>query len=308
MSNFNVKAFIPIDITDSQLISSTIPEPASGEAAWSSGATYAEFDQVIVITANSHLLYESLQSANLNHPPATSPTWWILKSYSNRYRMFEWNQGSSSSGDSPMSVVRRPGKRINAIMLEGLKAATAAITVQDGVGGPVVLSINQDLLARHATTPYEYCFSPFVYDKVYATFDVPPILDPVVTMTLTDPSGTCEIKRFALGMSTDIGEVDWGTVVEDENYSEITYEGGFAKLDPVPNMPGLQMLVHVDAIKTNRVRQFRELANGKAVVWSAMERVDAYREMHVVIGPYQRFKFKTTNHREIDLDLMIKGI
>lgn len=159
MTATNVKAFIPIDITDARFVSSTIAEPDITEPAWNSGTTYAEFATVSVITTDSHLLYESLQSTNLNKPPATSPEWWILKSNTNRFRMFDWNQGTGSVGDSPLTTVIRPGKRINAVMLEGLKAATAELTVQDGIGGPVVLSIEKDLLARHATTPFEYCFA-----------------------------------------------------------------------------------------------------------------------------------------------------
>lgn len=72
-----MKAFIPIDITDARFVSSTIAEPDVSEPAWSSGTTYAEFDQVSVISADTHDVYESLQSSNLNHNPATSPTYWI---------------------------------------------------------------------------------------------------------------------------------------------------------------------------------------------------------------------------------------
>jgi hypothetical protein len=214
-----VKAFIPIEITDARFISSTISEPSSGEPAYNSGTTYAEFDQVSVVAADSHLVYESLQAGNLNHDPASSPTWWILKSYTNRYRMFEWNNGLPSTGNSPLTTVIRPGSRINAIALLGVSARTATLTVQDGIGGPVVFGLDQDLLSRHAITPYEIAFAPWIYDNVVTTFDIPPVSDPVVTITLTDPSGTCDVGRFAVGMAADIGAVDWGSVREDENYS-----------------------------------------------------------------------------------------
>lgn len=308
MNTAYVKAFIPIEITDARFISSTILEPAAGEPTFNMGGTYSEFDQVSVVSANSHLVFESLTNTNTGNTPATSPTAWILKGYTNRFRMFDWNQGNPSVGASPMTTVIRPGSRINAIMLEGMKASNAMLTVQDGIGGPVVLNISQDLLNRHAVTPYEIAFAPFVYDKVYATFDVPPVSDPVITMTLTDSSGTCELSRFAVGMAADMGEVDWGTVQENENYSSITYEGGFAKFTPVPNIPIIEMPIEIDTVRVNRARQFKEQANGKAVVWSAMQHIDALREMHVLIGPYQRFRFQTLNHKTTKIDLTIKGI
>lgn len=307
MTTAFVKAFIPIEITDASFISSTILEPAAGEPEWVAG-TYAEFAQVSVIAANSHLVYESLQSGNADNPSTLPRTKWILKSFTNRFRMFEYNNGLPSTGASPLTTVIRPGTRINAISLLGVRASTASLTVQDGIGGPVVFSLNQDLLARHAMTPYEIAFAPFVYDNIVTTFDVPPVIDPVVTMTLTDSSGTCDIGRFAVGMAADMGEVDWGTVREDENYSSITYEAGFAKFEPVPSIPVLELPIEIDTVRVNRARQFKEQANGKAVVWSVMNGIDTLREMHVLIGPYQRFRFSTLNHRFAKIDLTIKGI
>lgn len=308
MSIVQVKGFIPIDITDARFVNSTIAEPDASEPAWNSGTTYAEFNQVSVITADSHLLYESLQSGNVNHPPATSPEWWILKSYTNRFRAFEWNRALPSTGTSPMSAVIRPLKRINTVMLIGIRAAQVVVTVQNGIGGPVVLSITKDLLARHAMTPYEIAFTPFIYDTVFATFDVPPVPDPVITVTLTDPSGTCDLDRFMVGMAVDLGEVDWETVREDENYSSIDYKAGKANFEPAPNMPNLEMVLEIDAYRVNRALQFKEQANGKAVAWSAMHNIPAYSQMHILIGPYQRFRFTTNNHKKSSINLRIRGI
>lgn len=312
MTIAQVKAFIPINITDAMLISSSITEPSAAEPAWNSGSTYAEFDTVSVITTNSHLVYESLQSGNTNHatptPPDKSNDWWILKSYTNRWRMFEWNRSLPSVGGSPLTTVIRPGKRINGIVLLGIKGANLEITVQDGIGGDTVYSVTKDLLARHAMTPYEIAFTPFIYDTVFATFDVPPVGDPVITVRLTHPDGVCKIDRFCTGMATDIGEVEWNTVAEDENYSEITYSAGQAVFDQVPNMAGLEMVLSIEAKRLDRALQFKNLSNGKAVVWSAMHLLDNYRQMHVMIGPYQRFRFTTQNHRLSQINLKLRGI
>lgn len=312
MTKRYVKAMIPIDITDAMLVSSSIVEPSASEPAWSSVPTYAEFDKVSVITANSHLVYESLQSGNKNHAPPTLPAisneWWILKSYTNRWRMFEWNRGLPSVGGSPVTTVIRPGKCINSIVLLGLKAANVELTVQKGIGGDVVFQISKNLLARYAVTPYEIIFTPFIYDKVFATFDVPPVGDPVITLRLTHSSGVCEVERFAIGMAIDLGEVEWNTALEDENYSSITYEAGRANFEPVPNMPGLELPIVIDSKRINRALQFKELGNGKAIVWSAMPSISAYEQMHTMIGPYQRFKISTDNHKQSSLSVKIRGI
>lgn len=304
-----VKAFIPIDITDARFVSSTIAEPDADEPAWNSGATYNEFDTVSVISADSHLVYESLQNSNTNKNTLTETDWWILKSFTNRHRMFDWRRGSKSQGASPMTVVVRPGRRINAITLEGIRAATADITVQDGIGGPVVMTISKDLLNRHAVTPYQWTFAPWIYDKVLSTFDVPPVADPVVTVTLTDPSGTCELARFATGLAVDLGEMEWDSAFEDEDLSPVTRnEFGEATFSPLPSIPTLESEMEVLANQVNIVRQFKADAKGKTVIFSGMEALDAYREMHTIVGFFRRFRVTVKNHKYTKFDIRIEGL
>lgn len=305
-----VKAFIPIDITDSMLISSSIAEPDQNEPLWVVPGIYNESNLVSVIDTDSHLVYASLQNANSGNDPKTSPTWWILKSYTNRHRMFEWNKGKTSVGSSPMFATLRPGRRINAITLEGIKAATAEIIVQDGIGGPVVPPIiNKNLLNRHAITPYQFGFAPWIYDKVLSTFDVPPVADPVITMILTDPSGICGLSRFAVGIAFDLGEIEWDSALEDENNSSvIRNEFGEAEFNPEPDIPVLESEIELDANRVNMARQFKADANGKVVVFSGMESISYYREMHTIVGFFRRFKLTSKNHKKSKFEIRVEGL
>ena len=116
-----MKAFIPFVITDDMLISSSIAEPDTAEPAYDTAVTYAEFAQVSDIGTNKHDVYESLVSGNLNNP-LSDKTKWILKGKTNRWRMFDYSQGNPSVAASPLTVVLRPGKRIDSFALE-LKAS-----------------------------------------------------------------------------------------------------------------------------------------------------------------------------------------
>jgi hypothetical protein len=65
----------PIPMADAILTSSSVPETTV--PVWSSGSTYALGDQRGVAGANnSQDVYQSLQGSNVNHAPASSPTWW----------------------------------------------------------------------------------------------------------------------------------------------------------------------------------------------------------------------------------------
>lgn len=69
-----MKLIRPTVITDAILTSSDVPEGAG--SAYSSGTTYALNARSDVITGTVIDVYQSLQAANLNHAPASSPTWW----------------------------------------------------------------------------------------------------------------------------------------------------------------------------------------------------------------------------------------
>lgn len=305
-----MRAFIPVDITDSMLVSSTIAEPYASEPAWSAATTYAAGALVSVVAANSHLLYESLVGSNLNHPPATSPAHWILKSYTNRFRMFEWNQGDPSVAESPITVVLRPGKRIDAIFLDGMKATTLEIVVTNGPGGDVVFTLDAQLQTRTVSSFTEFYFTPFLYQKKLVTFDVPMVPDPVITITLSDPSGSVEVGRIACGLSTYQGNIKWNPVSDLENYSEIVWDDfGKATLTPVPSIPMTEQKVIVDIGRVNVVRNFRDSANAKAAVWSGLDDVDyGYTESLIIFGVYRSFRIDITNPSYAEVTLSLKGI
>ncbi len=305
-----MRAFIPIDITDAMLVSSSIAEPYASEPLYNPGTTYAEGALVSVVAANSHLVFESLVGSNLNHSPATSPAHWIQKSYTNRFRMFEWNQGDPSIAASPLTVVLRPGKRIDAIFLDGLKATTLEIVVTNGPGGDVVFTLDAHLQVRTVASFSEFYFTPFLYQQKLVTFDVPMVPDPVITITLSDPSGTVEVGRIACGLSIYHGNIKWNPVSDLENYSEIVWDDfGKATLTPVPSIPMTEQKVIVDIGRVNVVRQFRDSANAKAVVWSGLDDVDyGYTESLILFGVYRSFRIDITNPSYSEVTLSLKGI
>lgn len=305
-----MKSYIPIDITDDRLVSSSIDEPDMSEPGYSPTATYAKFGQVSVVDVDTHLVYESLVDANLGNPPETSPTKWVLRSYTNRFRMFEWNQGEPSVGQSPLSVVIRPGKRIDAVTLEGLKAATLDLTIRNGVDGPVVFTLDGYLLNRNINSFVEFFYSPFVRTKIVSTFAVPQVPDPVIYLTLSDPSGTVELSRFAVGQSTHLGNVQWSPLSTSENYSKVTWNDfGRATLKPIPSLPKTEQTIIFNANRINAIRQYKQDTDAKAAVWSALDDIDGpYTESLVVIGVHQNFDIDISSVEESKIDLSLKGV
>lgn len=312
-----MRAYIPFEITDEKIVSSSIAEPANNEPIWSSTTTYAEFAQVSVISTNSHLVYESLEDGNVGNNPVTTNTdvlktgaKWILKGKTNRFRMFDYNQGNPSVTSSPLTVVLRPGRRIDALTLE-LKAAELDITIRNGIDGPTVFTMDGYLLERNVSSFYEYFYSPFVYRKLVTTFAIPPVPDPVIYLTLSDPSGIVEVSRFAVGLSVFLGtSMNTSPVADSDNYSEVTWDDfGRATLKPVPSIPKVDVQLFAPAIKTELIRQFKSQSEAKAVVWSGLDDLeDPYTQSLVLFGVHRSFPLDLSDPEMVVINLSLKGI
>lgn len=304
-----MRAFIPYTITDEMLISSTIVEPDENEPLYDSGTSYALSDEVSVVEENSHLVYVSLASNNLGNA-VTDTTKWKLKGKTNRHRMFDYSQGNPSVGTSPVTVILRPGKRIDAIALD-LKATMLDVTVKNGIDGPIIYTFDGYLLERNVTSWYEFFFAPFTYRKVVATFNVPPAPDPVIYITLTDPSGVVELNRLAIGQSIYLGEVqDTGPIIDTNNYSQITTDDfGTTTFVPVPSKPKADLTVFARASKTDLISQFRKDSEAKIVVWSGLDDIDhPYAQSLVLFGFHRGFPVDPSDRNIVSIKLNITGV
>lgn len=303
-----MRAFLPIDIAKDKLISSTIPEFSAEEPAWENDISFGDAVLVSYLDSATPKVYKSLVANNLGNDPAKSPTKWIEKTYTNRFRMFKWEHGHISQGISPMVVTIRPRKIIDAIMVGGIKAEKISIEVTDGMGGIVIFSDEKSLRSRQATTPYEWFYLPWEFDTLYATFSVPPSLDPIITVALTSTDGVCELERFAVGSSVYIGDEEWDGEADDEVFSDIDYdERGALTLNPVTGVPIAELELVIPASQINRVNKFKRAANARVACWHGMQKVHAYRETFSVFGVYQRFTLVPSNHREARFTLKLMG-
>lgn len=106
----------PLTITDAILVTTDVIE--ADYAAWDSATTYGLTARVIV--ASEHKIYESLQATNLNHPPATSPTYWVEVSATNRWKLFDTSNSTQTVKAASMSYTLRPDSPITALALTNM--------------------------------------------------------------------------------------------------------------------------------------------------------------------------------------------
>jgi hypothetical protein len=206
-----MKVINPVTITDATLVSHSVPE--TDYAVYAGATTYALGDRVI----KSHLVYESLQAANVGHDPAStaSSAWWLQVGSTNRWRMFDSTVNSSTTATSSITFDVVPGA-INAVGLIELVGSTVQVQVLDGA--TVVYDVTKAIDTTTILSWEDYFFEPF--DPAASLFfaDVPQYVSGTVRVTIVGAS-TVSCGGVIFGRATDLGGTEFGASVGIVDYS-----------------------------------------------------------------------------------------
>lgn len=146
MANENALVVVsPLAITDAMLTSSNVAE--TDYSVWASGTTYALAARAILTSSGTHKIYESLQAANTNHDPLTSPLWWIEVSPTNRWCAFDTSVSTQTKQSTTINYSIAPGQAVNTVaVLNILGANSLTVTMTSALaGGATVYSKTVDL-------------------------------------------------------------------------------------------------------------------------------------------------------------------
>lgn len=190
-----MRLIYPKDLT---LDSSTIAVGSDGYSEWSSGTTYASGNHVMVTTTTPHKIYESLQSSNTNHAPASSPTYWQDQGGTNRWKMFDEFLDTQSSAATSI-VVEIDCSNCDRIMLFNLEAKQIDLELTDNGATPdaVVFTESYDL---SISTGYKLSIIEWI----------PIIADGTLKITIGNAGGTAKCGYCRAGLSTYIGATKYG--------------------------------------------------------------------------------------------------
>lgn len=213
--------------TGGLFVASTVPE--NDYAPWNSGATYALGDFVIVTAAGVHNIYRSAQAANTNRDPTTQPTWWVLVSKTNRWRMFDGSTGTQTSAANSFSVVLLPNAPLTSVAFLNVVAANIVVTMTDPVDG---LVYNKTIYT--AQTSLEGDWDSYFFDYVTAKTDVvlndlPNYAGATLTVTFNNGASTASCGVFVMGRSIALGMAQAGARFGIVDYSVKTVDsfGGY---------------------------------------------------------------------------------
>lgn len=212
-----MKLIRPSTINDAALTASNVAE--TDYTAWSGATTYALGDRVRVVGTNIHDIYESLQASNLNYDPATSPTWWVKVSATNRWKMFDTSVSTQTSNADSIAVTVTSPDRINSVALVNVDCASVTVSMTDVTDG-VVYNKTVNMVSDSGITDwYAWFFEPIVRlsDKIIT--GLPSYANAAVAVTLTATGGTALCGALVVGTEKDIGQALSGARVGIQDYS-----------------------------------------------------------------------------------------
>lgn len=298
-----MKVVAPLTITPAMLASSTCAEPHASETAYVAGTTYAL--GAVVVVAVDHRTYQSLQAGNVGHTPISSPTWWLDIGPTNRWKMFDILRNTQTDQASPLTVVFAPGMRVNSLALLGLVATSATISMTSG--GPTVYSYTVNLNKREVLDWYDYFFDPFNTQPSVALFDLPAYSNGIITITLTNTTGSVKCGGVVVGTFVYIGDVQYNAESDALNFSTVERDAfGNSLLIPRRSVPKTQQTIFCEKGRIDKVRDLRTALNAVPALWCAVEdSSDGYSEALQILGYYRRFTINVSypNHALITLEL-----
>lgn len=262
------------------------------ETAYNAGTTYALGDTV----SDNHRCYESLQAGNVGKPlpvlPEKETDWWIDVGPTNKYAAFDLYRNTQTVWASPLTIVVKPGQRVNTLGLLGMVANQVVISATSVFGGGTVYGPKTiDLNTRIVLDGYDYAFEPFSTQQSTVLFDLPPYSDIIVTITLSSTAGNVKLGSVVLGTYVYLGDLNYDATNSWKSFSTIERDKyGVATLTPRRAIPANSHEITVPSWRVNKVRAAREILNAVPALWTGLDDGSSdWFDAFAVLGPPTRF-------------------
>jgi hypothetical protein len=236
-----MKIINPIAVADANLLASNVPE--NDEAEWDVSTTYAASDRVMV-TTDTHRIYESVQGGNLgNDPISDDGTWWIEVSATNRWKAFDGVIADQVSNSGTITYSMSLGDVVTGVVFFGLNAASVQVEVYDD-DSPANLVYDEEINLVDDSDIVDW-FTFFTttlerYETEALFANVPAYPGYQIDITVGDGTGTAEVGEICFGRIVTLGMTLEGTNIGLRSFSTKTQDdfGNWtivsrAKSDPI---------------------------------------------------------------------------
>jgi hypothetical protein len=289
-------------VTGTGLIYTTATDP---NPVYSSGTTYA----VNAIVRYNSMLYQSLQSANINHQPDTSSTWWIELYSDNMHAAFDNQTSTATSGTTSITFVVKAGS-FDTTALINLEASLAELAVSDYASKTLIYSNSIGLAEGTIQDWYQYFFNdPLVHRTQAVFYGVPPYTEAVATLRLTGSTGDIvSVAQAIFGTVAELGGTQYGAQAGITDYSvKETDAFGTTTFTKRAFSKRLTADLYLTTAELNRVQNFLYNIRATPTVWIASDD-PLLEEASVIWGFYRDFSTSISYPSHALCNIQIEGL
>lgn len=293
----------PIIVTDPVIVSSTVPEDDT--SAWSAVPVYAIGDRVHLLS--THKIYQSLQAGNQAHAPTGLATdiWWVEVSATNRWKLFDTSNSTSTVAANNMTYVIRPGSVINCVALLGVVASSVRIRMTDPADGLVYDRTFLLSGVLPGSNWYDYFFAQVTAKDQVLALDLPPYSQADVQIDIIG-GATVSCATCIMGYQRLIGKgVHYGARVGIQDYSR-TQTNDFGDTEFVQRAfaKRADVTVTLDNGQVTTVQSFLASLRAVPCLWIGYEDIGAL----TIFGFYKEFNIVVKYFSESDCDISLQGL
>lgn len=230
----------PVDITDAMFVACSVSEPAPGEIAWVSGATYAVGDRRIF--ASTHRTYKRRIAGAGTISPDLDTVNWEDVGPTIKWAAFDFYRSTAISSSSTLTMTVKPGI-ITSMSFFGLVGDSLHVVCRD----TATLTAYYDEtfnLSQYLSGDlmWEWYFgAPRQQDVLRISGLYPQDAQVEISLTVSPTTGTAGIGIWSLGQYRAIGDPRWGFTAQPVDYSRIAIDdSGNTKITKGLNAKNLQ--------------------------------------------------------------------
>jgi len=294
-------------LTSGTFGSSTINEPDAtvGEVVWNAATAYVAGN--VVILTSTHRKYTRLIPGTTATSPHLDATNWADSGATNRWALFDLNRNAKTVTAGPLVIVVAPGKRIDSIGLVGLTANTVRIQVM--VGNTSFYDQTIKTLLRNTLTWSQYLLGSFRYAPTVVQFNIPPVSNCTVIITLEGTTVKC--AGLVMGTGIYLGRGQYTATNSALNFSKVDRDAyGNATLVARRSVPKVDIKTELDRKYVDSVRDVRTDLNAVVAMWSGLDDLttEDYFESLLIVGIYKEFSISLDYVDQASVTLQVEEI
>lgn len=262
-----MRYIVPTPITDSMLVSSSVPEDE--HPAWSAPTAYSLGARVIY----AHAIYERLVPGTTATAPDVDAANWVRLGPTNRWAMLDGAVGTATQAIDTLTVVLRPGQ-VRGLALLDMDVESVRVTMT--VGDAVIYDTTVDPLATQEECDewFGYFFETIQRRRVVTINDLPPFGEGEITIALQG-TGLISVGTLVVGAMYGLGNTLANPRIGIVDYSrKVTDEFGVTSVAQraYSRRMSVEVLLPTSAVDVTSSRLARIRA--QPVVWIGSDRLD----------------------------------